>query len=148
MRPIVTDRLAWWSVGLSVGLSVTIVSLAKTAEPIDRGAIWGMDSSGSKKACVKWSALCTWARQLANMTEPSIAVAMRPFCQITLTTCCRYWVVASTKRACLVRHLVVFSCWPPVCECAMHVPGSHSRRRPDCFYGIRLIRCTVLYLLR
>jgi len=34
MRPIVTDRVAW-SVGLSVGLSVTLVSPAKTAEPIE-----------------------------------------------------------------------------------------------------------------
>jgi len=30
MRPIVTDRVAW-----SVGLSVTVVSPAKTAEPIE-----------------------------------------------------------------------------------------------------------------
>jgi len=34
MRPIVTDRVAW-SVGLSVGLSVTLVSPANTAEPIE-----------------------------------------------------------------------------------------------------------------
>jgi len=41
MRPVVTDRVAW-SVGLSVclsclsvGLSVTLVSPAKTAEPIE-----------------------------------------------------------------------------------------------------------------
>jgi len=33
MRPIVRDRVAW-SVCLSVGLSVTLVSPAKTAEPI------------------------------------------------------------------------------------------------------------------
>jgi len=34
MRPIVTDRVAW-SVGLSVGLSVTLVSPAKVAEAIE-----------------------------------------------------------------------------------------------------------------
>ena len=34
MRPIVTDRVAW-SVGRSVGLSVTLVSPAKTAAPIE-----------------------------------------------------------------------------------------------------------------
>ena len=34
MRPIVTDRVAW-SVGLSVCRSVTLVSSAKTAEPIE-----------------------------------------------------------------------------------------------------------------
>ena len=34
MRPIVTDPVAW-SVSLSVGLSVTLVSPAKTAAPIE-----------------------------------------------------------------------------------------------------------------
>jgi len=34
MRPIVTDQVAW-SVGLSDGLSVTLVSPAKTAAPIE-----------------------------------------------------------------------------------------------------------------
>ena len=34
MRPIVTNRVAW-SVRLSVGLSVTLVSPAKMAEPIN-----------------------------------------------------------------------------------------------------------------
>jgi len=34
MRPIVTDRVAW-SVGRSVGLSVTLLSPAKTAAPIE-----------------------------------------------------------------------------------------------------------------
>ena len=34
MRPIVTDRVAW-SVGMSVCQSVTLVSPAKTAEPIE-----------------------------------------------------------------------------------------------------------------
>jgi len=34
MQPTVTDRVAW-SVGLSVGRSVTLVSPAKAAEPIE-----------------------------------------------------------------------------------------------------------------
>jgi len=34
MRPTVTNRVAAWSVGLSVGSSVTVVIPAKTAEPI------------------------------------------------------------------------------------------------------------------
>jgi len=34
MRPILTDRVAW-SVDLSVGLSVTLVSPAKAATPIE-----------------------------------------------------------------------------------------------------------------
>jgi len=41
MWPIVTDRVAW-SVGLFVGLSVTLVSPAKTVEPIEMPfALWG-----------------------------------------------------------------------------------------------------------
>jgi len=36
MRPIVTNRVAW-----SVGLSVTVVSPAKTAEPIEKSfGLW------------------------------------------------------------------------------------------------------------
>jgi len=34
MRPIVTERVAW-SVGLSVDLSVTLVSIAKMVEPTE-----------------------------------------------------------------------------------------------------------------
>ena len=34
MRPIVTDRVAW-SIGVSVGLSVTLMSPEKTAAPIE-----------------------------------------------------------------------------------------------------------------
>jgi len=34
MQPILTDQVAW-SVGLSVGLSVTLVRPAKTAAPIE-----------------------------------------------------------------------------------------------------------------
>ena len=41
MRPIATDRVAW-SVSLLIGLSETIVSLAKMAEPIEM--LFGMCS--------------------------------------------------------------------------------------------------------
>jgi len=44
MRPIVTDEVAWsvcLSLGWSVGRSVTILSPAKTAEPIEMPfAVW------------------------------------------------------------------------------------------------------------
>jgi len=43
MRPIVTDRA--WSVGLSVGVSVTAVSPAKNG-CTDRDAVWVEDSGG------------------------------------------------------------------------------------------------------
>jgi len=35
MRPILTNRVEWLSVSLSVGLSVTLVSPAKTTAPIE-----------------------------------------------------------------------------------------------------------------
>jgi len=95
---------------LSVYLSVPIVRPAKTAEPIEMlfvnvnaneqflsprescntvttaapddnivnnnfGMIWDVDSSGPKEA--------TWRIRLSRLC----AAAMRPFCQITLTTC-------------------------------------------------------------
>jgi len=47
MLPIVTDEIAWpvQPVGPSVGLTVTIVSPAKTAEPIEM-PFWIVDSDG------------------------------------------------------------------------------------------------------
>jgi len=39
MRPIVIDGVAWY-VGLSVARSVTVVSPAKTAEPIEPFGLW------------------------------------------------------------------------------------------------------------
>ena len=44
MLAIVTDGVAW-SVGLSVGLTVTIVSRARTAEQIEM-PFWIVDSGG------------------------------------------------------------------------------------------------------
>jgi len=54
MRPIVTARVYH---GLSVGLSVTVVSPAKTAEPIeisltDRDVIWVVDLVGPEEPYV------------------------------------------------------------------------------------------------
>ena len=48
MRPVVTDRVAW-PVGLSVDLSVTLVSPAKAAAPIEM--LFGLrtDSGGPKE---------------------------------------------------------------------------------------------------
>jgi len=43
MRPILTDRVAW-----SVGLSVTLVSPAKTA------AFWVEDLGGPGEPCIRW----------------------------------------------------------------------------------------------
>ena len=71
MRPILTIRVAW-----SVGLSVMVVSLARTAEPIETP--FGMLSR------VRWGA--HW-RHLANTNEPSMCGGDAVLCQITLTTC-------------------------------------------------------------
>ena len=52
MRPVVTDRVAW-SAGRSVGLSVTIVSPTKTAEPIEVPfGVW--TRLGQKEPCIRW----------------------------------------------------------------------------------------------
>jgi len=45
MRSIVADRVTW-SVGLSVGRSVTLVSPAKTAEPIEM--LFGLRTRGAQ----------------------------------------------------------------------------------------------------
>jgi len=50
MRPVVTDRVAW----LMHLLSVTVVSSAKTAEPIKMPFGLPVDLGGSKEPCVRW----------------------------------------------------------------------------------------------
>ena len=73
-----TDGVAW-SVGRSVGLSVTTVSPAKTAEPIEM--LLGMLS----RVCPENHVLDRGAhwRHLANTIEPSVcAAAMRPYVKL------------------------------------------------------------------
>jgi len=65
--------------GLSVGLSVTIASPAKTAEPIDM--LFGMWTRKHVLDGVHTGA--TWRIRLNR----PCAAAMRPFCQNTLATC-------------------------------------------------------------
>jgi len=80
MWPIVTD-VAW-----SVGLSVTVMSLAKTAELIEMPfGVW--TRVGPRKHALGGGVL--W-RNLANTMEPSICGGDAAFCQITLTTCLMY----------------------------------------------------------
>ena len=68
MRPTVTDGVAWSVVGLSVGLHVTIVSPAKTAEPIKMP--FGMWTRvGPRKPVLK--GVAHWCH-LLNATEPSM----------------------------------------------------------------------------
>ena len=50
MRPIVIDRVVW-SVGRSVGQSVTLVSKNGCT---DRDAVWVEDSGGPKEPCITW----------------------------------------------------------------------------------------------
>jgi len=52
MWPIVTDRPAW-SVGLSVGRSVTLMSPPKMAALIEM-PFWVEDSGGPKEPCITW----------------------------------------------------------------------------------------------
>ena len=85
MRPIVTDGVAW-SVSLSVGvLSLTVVSHAKTAEPIQMPfGLWTLVAEGSM--CYMGA---HW-RHLANTTEPSVCGGDAALCQIIMTTCYYY----------------------------------------------------------
>ena len=53
MRPIVADWVAW-SVCLSVGRSVTILSRATTAEPIEMPFARAVDSGGPHEPCIRW----------------------------------------------------------------------------------------------
>jgi len=76
MRPVITDRAAW-----SVCLSVTVLSPAKTSEPIEmQFVIW--TRGGPRKRVLDGGE--HW-RHLANTTEPSVFVGDAAFCQITLT---------------------------------------------------------------
>ena len=69
-------------VALSVGLSVTVVSPVRTAEPIEMPfRIW---TGWAQEARIRWGA---HRRHLANTTEPSMCGADAVCCQITLTTC-------------------------------------------------------------
>jgi len=89
MRPVVNDRVVW-----SVCLSVTLVSPAKTAEPIEMPfGLWTRVDQWKHKfirihqvapVCPQWRA--HW-RHLANTIEPSVCDSHAALCQITLTTC-------------------------------------------------------------
>jgi len=87
MRPIVTDQAAW-SVGLSVGLSVTIVSPAKFAELIDM--LFGMWTRVGDPRNHVSDGSAHW-RNLANTIEPSMSGGDAALGQITLTTC--YYII-------------------------------------------------------
>jgi len=97
-----TTYIDAWSVGRSVGLSVTSVSPAKTAAPIEM-PFWVEDSGGPKEPCIRWGssgaegrchgnyllAFYIWSHWChpANTTEPSMCGRDAALCQITLTTC-------------------------------------------------------------
>jgi len=53
MRPIVTDRVAWF-VGLSVCLSVCHTSELCKNGWTDRDAVSVEDSGGAKETCITW----------------------------------------------------------------------------------------------
>jgi len=79
MRPIVTDRVAW-----SVGLSVTIMSPAKTPEPIEmQFGLWTRVGSGKYALGARGA---HW-HHLINTTEPSVCGGDAAFRQITFSTC-------------------------------------------------------------
>jgi len=75
-----------WSVGLSVWLSVTIVSICESCKSgwTDRDVVWDVNSGGPNQACGRWSA--HW-RHFTNTIELSTCGGVAALCQITLTTC-------------------------------------------------------------
>jgi len=83
MRPIVTDRVAW-SVSQLVCRSVTVVSLQKTAEPIEMllGICTQVARSLRKHVIGGVHTGATWRIPLNHPCGGDAA-----YCQITLTTC-------------------------------------------------------------
>jgi len=65
------------------------VSGAKTAEPTEMPL--GMWTRRSNEACIRLGA--PW-RHLSNVTEPSVCGGDAAFCQVTLTTCKRFFRTA------------------------------------------------------
>jgi len=86
MRPIVTDRISWF-VGLHAGRSVTVVIPAKTAQPIEMPFGLRIRVGPRKHVVGGVHTVAAWRIPLNR----SRAAAMRPFCQITLTTCYYYY---------------------------------------------------------
>jgi len=74
------------SVGLS-GRSVTVVSPAKTTEPIRCRVGCGLGCVQGSMCYMGVPGVHTGATWRIRMNRPG-AAAMRPVCQITLTTCC------------------------------------------------------------
>ena len=76
MLPIATDRV------VVVCRSVTIVSPAKTAEPIQMlFVVLTRVGPRNDVGDAHW-------RQLANTTEPAVCGGDAALCQVTRTTCC------------------------------------------------------------
>jgi len=70
-RSIVTDRVAvCLSVGRSVYRSVTLVSPAKTGEPIEM-PVWFKDSDGPREQCIRWVSRSPWEGAILRETGAS-----------------------------------------------------------------------------
>jgi len=132
MRPIVSDRVAW-SGRRSVGLSLTVVSPAKTAEPIEMPfGIW--TRVGVRKHVL--GADAHW-RHLANTNEPSMCRSDAACCQITLTTCLHSSPFFSTPNDMLYNAFQSVIVSLPIGAPTPHViriPGTHQTQRsvPSC----------------
>jgi len=91
VRRVVTDGVAW-----SVCRSVTAVSPAKTAEPIEMSfGMWTRVDRGNHY--YMWVHIdATWRIRL---NRPRAAAMRRPFCQTTLTTCFHHHLLLRQKAA-------------------------------------------------
>jgi len=69
MQPIVTDHVAWQTA--SVCLSVTLMSPAKTAEPIKMPFKWHLeDSGGPREPCIRWGPDPPWEGAILGKGRP------------------------------------------------------------------------------
>ena len=117
MWPIVTDRVVW-----SVGLSVTLVSPAKTAESIDRDAVWVEDSDGPREPCIRWGPDPPWEGAIFRGKGRSI-VKYRDSLQSSVRKrlnrlrCCLGYGLGLVERS---TSSIIFARW---CQCT--IIGGH-----------------------
>jgi len=89
-----TDAACCYRPSTMVCLSVSVVSPSKMAEPIE--LLFGLWTLVAKGSIIRW--MHTGATWRIALKRPC-AVAMRPFCQITLSAfCCYYWFFSGPGR--------------------------------------------------
>jgi len=131
MRPIVTDRVAWF-VGLSVCLSVCHTSELCKNGWTDRDAVSVEDSGGAKETCITWGPALL--RDVAMATNFGTKIAINWLCvndsdyaigyggdlsgRPTECSYCRY---PAPSRRCHGNHF-----WLSIYGCSLAPPGEYD----------------------